>query len=94
MILDYSCCFFYVQSFHSRCLRCFDCGKGLDSGSLKSRESAIYCQGKILCFSLKWTVLLRINSFPLKISMYKYISVKSSVCLYGIYIIYYFIIIL
>ncbi|XP_028413080.1 cysteine and glycine-rich protein 1-like [Dendronephthya gigantea] len=33
------------RSFHSRCLRCFDCGKGLDSGSLKSRESAIYCQG-------------------------------------------------
>ncbi|WP_395241587.1 LIM domain-containing protein [Salmonella sp. s51933] len=32
------------RSFHARCLRCFDCSKALDTGSLKSRDSAIYCQ--------------------------------------------------
>lgn len=39
------------RCFHSRCLRCFDCGKTLDTGSLKSRESDIYCQA---CYAKKF----------------------------------------
>ncbi|XP_046861200.1 cysteine and glycine-rich protein 1-like [Xenia sp. Carnegie-2017] len=39
------------RSFHARCLRCFECKKGLDTGHLKSRDSAIFCQG---CYGKKF----------------------------------------